>query len=237
VQEVTEEVEEVEFESDKDGTVLKADTLGSLEALIKSLKDIVPIKKAEVGNITKSDVIDMKSFNEPKIFLFGLKPTPEIQQLSKDNKVKIFASDVIYSLIDGFEKWEKDKKKRQEEALLAAIVKPGRVKALPGYVFRQKKPAVFGVEVIKGTVKPGYRLVNKAGKIVGEVKEVQKRGEGVEEAKMGDKVALSMPDVTIGKDVNEGDTLNVFLSNDDKTNLNKIRDKLSADVIELLEEQ
>jgi len=46
---VQKEVEEVEFSAEGEGVIAKADTLGSLEALIKLLKDNgIPIKKAEV---------------------------------------------------------------------------------------------------------------------------------------------------------------------------------------------
>jgi len=235
VQEVMEEVEEVEFESEKEGAVLKADTLGSLEALIKSLSPLMPIRKAEVGNITKSDIMAVKNFEEPKIFAFGLKVPRDVQSLAKDNRVKIFHSDVIYSLIEEYRQWEKDRERRKEEELLATVTRPGRARVLPGFVFRQSKPAVFGIEVLKGTLKPGYRLAKK-GKIVGEVKEVQKEGESVEEAVAGDKVAISMPDVTIGKEIKEGDVLEVFLTGEAKKVLEKIRHRLREDEIELLEE-
>jgi translation initiation factor IF-2 len=109
------------------------------------------------------------------------------------------------------------------------------MRVLPGFVFRQRKPAVFGVEIVKGKLKPGYKL-QKKGKDLGEVKEVQKGGEGVSEAVMGDKVAISMPDVTIGKDVMEGDTLDVFISERAKETLMSLRSKLKSDEIELLEE-
>ncbi|HJW97125.1 MAG TPA: translation initiation factor IF-2, partial [archaeon] len=102
------------------------------------------------------------------------------------------------------------------------------------YVFRQSRPAVFGVEVLKGFLKPGCRLKKK--EIVGEVKEMQMRGENVREAKSGDKVAISMPDVTIGKDVRENDVLDVFLSYEDLDTLKAIRHKLSAEERELLDE-
>jgi translation initiation factor 5B len=235
IKEVQSEIEEVEIETDKEGVLLKADTLGSLEALIKSLKGIVPIRKAEVGNVTKADIMEIRNFDEPKVFAFSLKVPADVEALAKDNKVAMFSSDVIYTLIEDYKKWEQDRKKRAEEEMLEAAVRPGRVRVLPGFVFRQKKPAVFGVEVEKGIVKPGYRL-RKGSKVVGEIKEIQLRGSGIAEAKMGDKVALSMPDVTVGKDVKEGDTLDVFLTKRDLSIIEKIKDRMGADELELLEE-
>ncbi len=236
LKEIEEEIEEVEIETEAAGALLKADTLGSLEALIKSLKDTVPIRKAHVGTVTKADIMEVRTQEEPKIFAFNVKIPQDILALAKDNKVKIFASEVIYSLIEEFREWKKDAQKRKEEAMLESVPHPARMRVLPGFVFRQRKPAVFGVEIEKGTLKPGYKLLKK-GKSIGEVKEVQMRGEGVDEAQMGDKVAISMPDVTTGKDVMEGDILDVFISDRARKTLMSLKSKLKADEIELLEEE
>jgi len=236
VEEVEKEVSEVEIETDKEGYLLKADTLGSLEALIKTMREKgIKVRKAHVGAVTKSDVSEMRTFEEPLIFSFGLKISEEIALFAKDNGVKIFSSDIIYSLIDDYQKWSSEKKLREEEKLLASVSRPARVKVIPGYIFRQNKPAVFGVEVIKGIIKPGVR-VTKNGMIVGEIKELQKEGDNVPEAEAGDRLALSSPDITIGKEVDEGDELDVFLTNNDKEVLGKLKHKLRGDEKELLEE-
>jgi len=236
VEEVEKEVSEVEIETDKEGYLLKADTLGSLEALIKTMREKgIKVRKAHVGAVTKSDVSEMRTFEEPLIFSFGLKISEEIAFFAKDNGVKIFSSDIIYSLIDDYQKWSSEKKLREEEKLLASVSRPARVKVIPGYIFRQNKPAVFGVEVIKGIIKPGVR-VTKNGMIVGEIKELQKEGDNVPEAEAGDRLALSSPDITIGKEVDEGDELDVFLTNNDKEVLGKLKHKLRGDEKELLEE-
>ncbi|RLI96316.1 MAG: translation initiation factor IF-2 [Candidatus Aenigmatarchaeota archaeon] len=237
VKEVKEEIEEVEIETDHTGFILKADTLGSLEALIKSLKSMnMPIRKAHVGTITKTDILEAKTMEKPLIFAFGVAPSDEIKKLARDNNVKIFSSDVIYKLIEDYNKWEEEKRKLKEEELLEKTTRPGRVRIMRGCIFRRSRPAIFGVEVIKGTIKPGYRLT-KNGKIIGEIKEIQSRGENTGEAHTADKVALSMEDVVIGEHINEGDILEVFLTDRDKTNLEKIRSKLSEDEKELLDEE
>ena len=239
-QEVTKEISEVVIETDKDGVVLKADTLGSLEALIKTLRDKgIQIRKARVGNVTKSDVMELRSLEDPIMFAFGLKPSQEMLKLADDNNIKIFHSDVIYRLIEDHQEWEQQKKERKEQMLLDKTTRPGRIRVLPGCVFRQSKPAVFGAEVLKGTVKPGYTLKNKNNKDkeIGEIKEVQSEGDSVTEAKMGDRIAISMPGVIVGKHFNEGDELDIKLTKTDKENLEKIRSKLRPDELELLEEE
>ena len=235
VKQIEKEIEEVEIETEREGFILKADSLGSLEALIKTLKELnIPIRKATVGDVTKSDINEIKTLKHRIIFAFNVKIPQEIQKLAKDNKVEIFHSNIIYSLIEDYKKWVREAKKRAEEELLENITRPGRIKILPGYVFRQARPAVFGVEVIGGTVKPGYRLTLK-GKIVGEIKEIQSEGDNVKEAKKNDRVAVSVKDAVVGKDIKEGDTLDVLLGHEDLEILKKIKDKLRPDERELLE--
>jgi translation initiation factor 5B len=236
VREVEAEVSEVEIRTDKEGFLLKADTLGSLEALIKTMREKgIKVRKAQVGTVTKSDVSEIRTLKEPLIFSFGLKVPEDIATFAKDNNVMIFSSDVIYSLIEYYEKWSSEKKLREEKALLASVSRPARIRVLPGYVFRQNKPAVFGIEVQKGIIRPGVKLTKK-GKIVGEVKELQKEGDNVPEAEAGERLAISSPDMTVGKDIEEGDELEVFLNRHDKEVLEKLKHKLRGDEKELLEE-
>ncbi len=235
-QEIMKEIEEVEIETENEGLILKADTLGSLEGLIKALKDLnIPIRKAKVGNVLKSDVMESSGMKKPVLFAFHVKVHPDAKELSKKMGVKIFSSDIIYKLIEDFQEWEEQKKRDAEKNMLDSATRPGRFRILPGYVFRQCKPAVFGVEILAGIVRPGYR-VKKGGKKVGEVKELQAEGENVDMAKAGEKVAVSMDGVTVGRQISEGDTLENVLSEKDFEILNKLKSKLSADERKLLDE-
>jgi translation initiation factor 5B len=232
--EVISEMEEVEIETDRQGVILFADTLGSLEALIKTLKEIdVQIRKATIGKIAKADIMEVRVLPEPIVFAFGVKPCDEIIKMAKDNNIALFKSDVIYTLIEDYQKWKQEKKKFSEEEILAKTTRPGQIKVLPGYVFRQKNPAVFGIEVLKGMIKPGYRL-KKDSSLVGEIKEIQSKGENLQEAKSGERVALSVQGVVIGKDIKEGDVLENYLTGRDKENLVRVRNKLGSDELEML---
>lgn len=235
IEEVKREIEEVEIETEREGIILRADTLGSLEALIKTLKGIMPIRKAKVGTVTKTDIMEVRNLRYPIIFAFGVNISDNIKTLAKDNGVKIFSSNVIYKLLESYKKWEEEKKKETEERLLKTVTRPGKIKILQGCVFRQSKPAIFGVEVLKGTIKPGYKLM-KNGKMIGEIKEIQLRGEGKNKAKIGDKVAISVPGLVMGKHVNEGDVLENKITEMDKKILKKLRNKLREDELELLDD-
>jgi translation initiation factor 5B len=234
--EIEEEVSEVEIETENKGVMLRADTLGSLEALVKTLKGIdVPIRKAAIGEVTKQDVMEAKSLPKPVIFAFNARLPPEIGKVAGDNNVKVFSSDVIYRLIEEYEQWEKDAAKRKEDALLDSVSRPGRFRIMPGYLFRQSKPAIVGVEVMKGIIKPGNKL-KKDGKVIGEVKELQSQGENVSECKAGEKVAVSIDGAIVGRNIEEGDELDVALRESDITVLMKLKHRLRGDEIELLDE-
>ncbi|MEM2657756.1 MAG: translation initiation factor IF-2, partial [Archaeoglobaceae archaeon] len=59
---VKKEYEEIAIRTEGEGIVLKTDTIGSLEAMINELKSYnIPIKKAEVGDVDKRDVVDVST--------------------------------------------------------------------------------------------------------------------------------------------------------------------------------
>jgi translation initiation factor 5B len=233
---IAKEIEEVEIETENDGAILKADTLGSLEGLLKVLKELnIPIRKAKVGNVVRADVMESAGMKKPVIFAFNVDVLPDADESASKQGVEIFRSNIIYRLVEGYEKWEADTKKNAEAKLAESVTHPGRMKILRGYVFRQSKPAIFGVEIEAGIIKPGYKL-RKDGKVVGEIKELQAEGENVGEAKAGTKVAVSMDGVTIGRHINEGDTLDNALFDRDIEILKRIKHKLPEDERRLLEE-
>ncbi len=232
--EVLAEVEEVEFTTSADGILLKADTLGSLEALVKSFQEIgVPVRAARVGSLSRSELLELRALPEPVVMAFNLKPDAELQQLAKDNRIALFESDIIYRLLEGYQAWVADRHKRTEERALEALPRPAKVRVLRGFVFRQRKPAVFGVEVEAGLLKAGSRLTN-GKEIVGTVKEIQQEEENKAEAERGERVAISLPEATVGKDVHEGQELFVFLTDAEKAGLEKLKHKLTAEERELL---
>ncbi len=236
VKDIEKEIEEVEIETENEGLILKADTLGSLEGLIKALRDLkIPIRKAKVGNVLKADVMESAGMKKPLIFAFHVDILPDAMESAKKQGVRIFKSDIIYKLIEDYQEWVEEEKKSKERGLLGSVTHPGRVKILPGYVFRQSKPAIFGVEVLGGIVKPGYRL-RKGKKVIGEVKELQSEGDNVEEAKAGERVAVSIDGVTIGRQISEGDTLETVMKERDFEVLKSLKSKLPEDERKLLEE-
>jgi len=235
-EELKKEVESVEIETENEGVMLKADTLGSLEGLIKILKNNnIPIRKAKIGCVTKADVVEMSSIKDPLnrvIFAFN---APVLEEAREIEGVKILEDPVIYKLIEDYENWKKEKEEELKREKLSQVIRPGKIKILPGYIFRASHPAIVGVEVTGGVIKPGYSLV-KEGKIVGKIQQIQKEGSNVSEAKYGDKLAVSIDGPTVGRQIKEGDELYTAMSKENLRKLEEMRDLLSRTEIDVLEE-
>ena len=207
--------------SNEAGIVLRADSLGSVEALLRLMKDAgITVKDAAVGDITRKDVLTAAVGREEEPMLsavlgFNVKVLDEAWGESKENGVPIIYSDVIYRLLESYQQWVKDEKERKRKEALAKLPWPGRIKVLDGYVFRASKPAIFGVQVLAGRVKKGYRMMDKAGQVAGEIREMQKEKEKVEEGSVGDELAISCDGICIGKNVNESDVLLTYMTPDE----------------------
>lgn len=231
--EIQKEVEEVLIQVDKEGVIVKADSLGSLEALISLLKEKnIKIKKAYIGDISKKDISEAASEKEKinrVILAFNVK------QLEKTTEVKIFNSDVIYKITEQYEDWyEKEKSKSRSEEL-KNLTRPCKIYLMPGYVFRQSNPAVLGVEVLGGTLKPGTHLM-KEGKEITEVKSIQEQGKNIPEAEKGKEVAVSFLKVMVGRQINSGDILYSSINEEEFRKLKKLKAFLSNDEINVLKE-
>jgi translation initiation factor 5B len=241
---VSEEISKIRIATDVKGIVLKADTLGSLEAIAEILKqNSVPIRIADVGDVSKRDVVEasvVKS-HEPlfgAVLAFGVRILPDAEEEAAEAGVKIFKEQIIYNLIDNYLEWLKSKREAKNEQEFEKLVKPGKILVLEGYVFRRAKPAIFGVEILGGYLKPKYSLIRAEDSAdIGEVQQIQDKGKAVSEAKQGMQVAVSMDKPIVGRHVFEKDVLYVKVSEHDaKALLTTHLDKLTEAEQEVLKE-
>ncbi len=235
--EIMEQVSDVLIEIDREGIILKADSLGSLEALINVFREKnISIRRASIGNISKKDIIDAESSYEKDpvssvIIGFNI-------SLNKDaipEKAKIIRADIIYKLVEDYEKWLEGEKIRQEKGQASALSKPCKIRIMPGYVFRQSGPAVLGVEILEGTVKTGQALMKDKHPIT-TVKSIQSEKKNVSEAEKGKQVAVSLDRVSVGRQIFEGDVLYSFIPESDFRKLKELKKYLSPGEIEILKE-
>ncbi len=208
-EQVQKEVEEVLIQTDKTGVIIKADTLGSLEALSSILTDKgISVQKASIGNITRKDIAEAESNYEKNKLLSTIIGFNVIDESNfKNEKVKIITSDIIYTLTDEFEKHKKELQRQEELEVFKDITMPCKFVFMTGYVFRQSNPAVFGVDIIYGKLKTGAPVMNSEGKTLGTIKQIQHEQENINQIEQGKQVAISMDKVTVGRQVFENDVL------------------------------
>ncbi len=123
--------------------------------------------------------------------------------------VRVFQNNILYRLVDDFLNWHREQRNRSVEEELAKLVRPGKVRLMPGYVFRRSNPIIVGVKVLEGQLKPGYRLRRADdGRVIGTVMQIQNNGRPVQLArKGGEEVAVSIQgNSMVGRHVREGMT-------------------------------
>lgn len=231
IEELKKDVETVSFEKDIEGVIVKADALGSLEALINVLRyKNIEIKEAGIGNVLKKDVLLAETMPKEKriIFAFNVNVDDEIKDFAKSKKVKIFESKVIYHLIEEYEKFIEELKKMKEREIIESVTYPFKMKFLEHFVFRQSKPAIIGVEIEGGIVKTRVTIMNQKGNVIGMLIAIQKTGENVGEAKKGDQVAISIDKGVVGRNIKPGDIFYPYLPKEHyrilKQNIHLIKD-------------
>lgn len=201
------------------GISVKADTIGGLEALANLLKERnVPIRRAEVGDISRRDVIEAASMTDPlqRVLLgFNVKMLPDVEVEAAARDLPVFAEPVIYAILDKLDAWSAQAKAQLEKANREQHIHPCKILFLPDHSFRMRDPAVFGVRVLAGRLLAGRMLMREDGKAIGRVKSIQKDKRSVEEAKLGDEVAISVDGPTIGRQIEERDILHMDIPETD----------------------
>ncbi|XGI83911.1 translation initiation factor IF-2 [Halorutilales archaeon Cl-col2-1] len=209
-EEVREEMESAEIETGKEGVTIKADTLGSVEALGKALsEEEIKIHKADEGSVTKRDVIDAETADERKhraILAFNTEVLDDAREYAQNSLVKIFEGKVIYRLMEEYEDWVEGIESERTEKMLESVVRPSKFRILPDHVFRQSDPAVVGVEILGGHLEKNIPVA-KDGDRVGNVKGIQRQGDDVDSADEGERVSVAIDGPTVGRQIDEEDVL------------------------------
>ncbi|MBY8981863.1 MAG: translation initiation factor IF-2 [Candidatus Lokiarchaeota archaeon] len=238
---IEEEVQRIKIKTDKAGVVLMADTLGSLEALENHFsKNNVKISVADVGPIKKEDIINAKIVKEfdpysAVVLGFNVPILPEAEEQAHIENIRIFTNNVIYRLLEDYLEYSETRKAEDTAKELEDLILPAKLKMYPQYVFRNSNPAVFGVHVEAGTIKPRVSLITDKGKKVGRVHQLQDKGQNVDKADKGAEVAISIRGIEVGRDIEKDETLFVSVPESHVRQLNsKFLNELTTDQKEAL---
>ena len=240
--EATEEESEISIELEEEGIVIKADTLGGLEALafeLRNLDNPIPIRSAGIGPVNKRDLRGAENAADPLqrvILAFSTSvQTETAEELEKEDcRVEHIGSDVIYHILERFESWTEKRTIELEEEKREKIVYPGKIKILTDHIFRRSGPAVVGVRILGGRLHIGQRLLTVDGKKIGQVRSIRTGDSSHKEAKQGEEVAVAIEGATVGRGIDEEDILLVDVPSSHARRLRKL--ELSTAEEEILDE-
>lgn len=193
------------------GIILRCDTIGSLEAIRDMLrKGDIPIQKADIGHITRRDVLAASAVKEKNRYLgvvlgFNIKILEEANREAQERGIPIFSEKIIYNLVRNYTDWVSYQKEHEEFILFNEIPPMCRFQFMKGFVFRRNYPAVFGAEILIGKLRQKVQVINEFGKKIGVIHQIQKSGKPIDEATQGEQVAVSIKEISIGRHINEGD--------------------------------
>ena len=128
---VSEEVEKIRVVTDKVGVVLKADTLGSLEAIVSELENNgVPVRLADIGDVSKREVVEASLIKKVAplrgvVLSFDVKILPDAEEEAKALGVPIFQSNVVYHLVDEYKSWLESEKEAAIKREMESFILPG----------------------------------------------------------------------------------------------------------------
>ena len=236
------ELREMFIDTQSRGVTLKCDTIGSLEAVVHMLQEAgVLIAKADIGPVNRRDIVEARAVKEGDrrlgvVLAFNVRVLPDAAEEAETGHIRIFHEKVIYKLIDDYTGWVRQDILNEEDSVFSEITPLAKFTFLKGYVFRNSDPAVFGVRVDAGVLHPKVPFMNKNGRRVGVVHQLQHDGETISEAVAGQEVACSVRDVTIGRQIFEEDVYYTLPSSREAKNLQgRFLDRLTAEQQEALD--
>ena len=240
---VESEMKSVFVKTDTKGVILKCDTIGSLEALTDMLKrHNIPISMADIGPVTRRDVVEALAVKEHDrhlgvVIAFNVKILQDAQEEAEADHIRIFHDQIIYSLVDNYLNWVQDDTANEENAILQELTPICKFTFLKGYVFRKSNPAVFGIRVDVGSLRQKVAVMNRDGRRIGIVHQIQDSGKSINMAKKGQEVAVSIQNVTIGRQISEEEVFySLPSSHEAKLLLKRFEHKLNPEEVDVLKE-
>ncbi len=235
--------ESVNSSLSKNGIIIKADSLGSLEALITLLKqNNVPIVKAGIGSINKTDVISAKANLEIDelnaiILGFNVSVDDDAKELMKsEKKIKSLTNEVVYRLIEDLIELRKQKAQEIEKKRLMDLTVICKLEILHQYVFRNTNPAIFGVRVLGGKLKKDLNLIDEQGNKIGKTKAIQHEKNNVDSAEESQEVSLSISRINFERVLGDKKFLYTDISESQFRKFKNNKDLLSQSEIKTLQE-
>ena len=214
IKEMTEEAS-VKIEIQDQGITIKADAIGSLEALAFEAKAAgIPIRKYGVGEISRRDIVETAAFTDPMnrvLLAFNANLSKEAEAEVNATGVKVFSNQVVYRLIEEYQEWVDEAKRAKDADQRMEMAFPAKFMILPNCVFHATKPAIVGVRILAGKVRANLRLIKSDGTDAGKIRSLRDGEEVLKGASQGDEVAMAIDGVTVGRQIDVEDVIYVEL--------------------------
>ena len=199
----------------------------------------IPVLKAGIGEINKNDIISAKAnfkINEIDSVIagFNVSLNSEVEEIK--GNVKIITDEVVYKLIENLSDFREEKRKEIEKNRLMSLSAICKMKILKQYVFRNTKPAIFGVKIEGGKLISGLKVIDETNEEIGRVKNIQSENKSVSEVTEGTEVAISMPGVNFEHALGDRNFLYSEISENQFKTFKKNKDLLSSNELKILQE-
>lgn len=158
--------------------IIKADTLGTLEAIIKEIRKIEDDKvsfkiiSSGVGQVTEADVKSPMTDKDAVIVSFRVKTEKGAQDLAIVQNIQINSFDIIYKLVEFLEELKEIRRPRE-----IVLEEKGKTKVLRIFN-KSKEKQVVGGRVTEGALTTGRAKIIRRENIIGEATIL-----GIEQAK------------------------------------------------------
>ncbi|MEM2295800.1 MAG: translation initiation factor IF-2, partial [Candidatus Korarchaeota archaeon] len=155
------------------------------------------------------------------VIAFNVDVLEEARQLLEKEKIPLIEDNLIFRLFEKINAYVDEYDRAQREKILKELILPAKIEVLSGFIFRRSKPAIVGVRVLSGVIRPNLQIINADGKVLGHIKSIQSEGKSLEEATAGMEVAISITDAVVGRDFDAGDVLYVDLPEEVARKINR----------------
>ncbi len=195
------------------GVTIKADALGSLEAIAYELQEKkIEIRSAEIGDINKRDITGASTLNDPMdriIIGFNVEVVAEANEATLTSDVGLKVGNIIYSLVEETETWLKKKREELNEGRKQKMAIPSKLTIMPEYIFRATKPVIAGVRLYSGRIKVGDLLIKSDGRYGGTIKSIRDGDVSKQFVDAPAEVAVSIDGVTLNRQISPDEPLYV----------------------------
>jgi translation initiation factor 5B len=229
---------EIKAELADEGIIVRGDAIGSLEAFsFECKKSDILIRRIAIGNVTRKDVVEASHFEDPlhrAIFAFNVPVNDDARSAALELGINVFENNVMYRLLEDYQKWCVQRRVELEVDRRLEVVFPGKVIILRDHVFRVSKPAIVGVRILAGRIRPGQGLMKLDGQSVGKIKSIRSGEETLKEAIAGQEVAIAIDEPTVGRQIDVEEVMLVDIPEGHVADLAKF--ELKQDELEVLEQ-